>query len=250
MQSTQNTSRIGLYFFLGIGLCLLAAGLKVLAAWAVETYLYALPVVGGLLTSLEIIEISNLLLFLLLGLGLGAATYYLPATWGLLPRLLLLVLALPLIFSVGYMTRYGLWLERVAQQSGLSRTEAQAMTDEFLERETGHSGNWGFYRYTARVTQPPVQPNRLDPASADEVERLQTELSRYSGLQSGIFAFLFKSAGWWIRLLYLLLAGFVGLVYFFKGQLWADRRRQRRAQAAKQAAAKAAPPSSNQDKPH
>ncbi|MEO0457021.1 MAG: hypothetical protein AAF152_10650 [Cyanobacteria bacterium P01_A01_bin.114] len=231
MQSTQKktvlkTSRIGLYFFVGIILCLSAAGLKVLATWAVETYLYALPVIGGILTSVELVEVSNLIIFVLLGLGLGAATVYLPHTWGLWPRLILLAIAVPMIFSVSYITRYGLWVQRVAERSGISETEAVTMTDSFLERETGHTGKWGFYRYTARVTQPPTQPNRLDPVAGNEIVLLQNELARYSGMKVGIFAFFFNRAGWLIRLLYLLVSVFFGIVYFFKGQLWADRRRR------------------------
>ncbi|MEM8807890.1 MAG: hypothetical protein AAGF01_17860 [Cyanobacteria bacterium P01_G01_bin.38] len=231
MQSTpkkavRKPARIGLYFFVGIILCLAAAGLKVLATWAVETYLYALPVVGGVLTSLEVVEVSNLILFVLLGLGLGAATVYLPNTWGLWARLALFAIAVPLIFSVSYITRYGLWVKQVAARSGIPETEAVSLTDSFLQRETGHSGKWGFYRYTARVTQPPTQPNRLDPVAGDEIVLLQNELARYSGVEVGLFAFLFDKAGWCIRLLYLLVSVFFGIVYFFKGQLWADRRRR------------------------
>ena len=221
----RRSSRIDLYFLFGLILCLGSVGLKVLATWAAETYLYSIPVIGGMLTSLEIVEVSNLFVFMLLGLGLGAVTLCLPDTWELWSRLALLIVAMPVVFSASYITRHDLWVQRVATRAGISQAEAFVITDAFLEKETGHKGSWGFYHYTARVTQPPSQPHQLDPTAGDEMILLQNELARYSGVKSGVFSFLLNSAGWGIRLVYILLSVFLGLVYFFKGKLWADSRR-------------------------
>jgi hypothetical protein len=225
MTSRKQTHRVELYFLSGIALCLLMVALKALAAWITETYVYTLPLIGGVLTSLEIAEMANLVIFVILGVGLGALTLYLPTNWTLVPKLTLLMASLPLILSTGYIVRHSLWVRQVADRAGLSPDQAQAATNDFLERETGRGGNWGFYQYTARVSQPPTQLTNLQALSSEEMATLQGQLSQYSGSSSNLFTFIFNRVGWGVRLIYLLLSGFLGLFYFFKGKLWADRQR-------------------------
>ena len=74
MRSHPKNYRIVLYFLIGLTLCLATIGLKVIATWAVETYLYALPLVGGLFASLELVEVTTVILAALLAVSLGALT--------------------------------------------------------------------------------------------------------------------------------------------------------------------------------
>ena len=97
MKSRQG--HVGLYCLLGTLACGFAIACKLAFVWGVDSYLYSLPVIGGVLASLEVAEVISPILLALLGLALGALTYYLPVETGLGVRLLLLGLALPLVLS-------------------------------------------------------------------------------------------------------------------------------------------------------
>ena len=116
------------------------AGIRGAIAWAAETRLYPIPIAGGLLKSIEIAELSNVLIFALYGLGLGMATVHLPPLRRFLSRagvmLAMLTLAVGL-FCVSYGVRQHLWIQQVAAQASISFAEAQTMTNEFLETTIG-----------------------------------------------------------------------------------------------------------------
>ncbi|MEM9978554.1 MAG: hypothetical protein AAF808_13090, partial [Cyanobacteria bacterium P01_D01_bin.2] len=83
----------------------------------------------------------------------------------------------------------------------------------------------------AARAKPPIRLDSLEMAT--EVDSLQNQLSDLGRRQTGLlglafslYNWLFSNAGWGIRAAYALLSGFVGLSYFYKGQLWADRRRR------------------------
>ncbi|MEM9264828.1 MAG: hypothetical protein AAGA46_04830 [Cyanobacteria bacterium P01_F01_bin.13] len=195
--------------------------------------MYALPIVGGVLASLEIAEIASPILLALLGLALGALTYYLPAGVNLGIRLIFLGLALPLVLLLGHKVRHNLWLKEVAAQESISLPQAQQVADGFLQRETSKSGSVGFYWYTATRATPPNRLSNLE--TTDDVNSLQNQLTDLGRRQTGllglafsIYNWLFNHAGWGIRAAYALLSGFLGLSYFYKGQQWANRRRLQR----------------------
>jgi hypothetical protein len=225
-QPSQRSVRLGRYFLIGLALCLLTIGLKILVVWATETYLYSIPWVGGFLGSLEFLELSNLILLAMLGFGLGAATYYLPEHWPTLQKQILLFATIPLLIGMSAFTRHALWVQRVGLQANLSPTLAAETTNRFLKRETDHQGSLGFYYYTAKVTEPPTQLRSLESTQSGLSDQgLQTELNdlaRSGQTQFGLLSFLFNNVGWGIRLIHLLLAIFIAMVYFFKGQLWSD----------------------------
>ncbi|NEQ50099.1 MAG: hypothetical protein F6K11_08210 [Leptolyngbya sp. SIO3F4] len=233
-KSRQMKSRhghIGLYCLLGIFACGLTIACKLAIVWGVDTYLYSLPIVGGVLASLEIAEIASPILLALLGLTLGALTYYLPTELNQGLRLLLLALTLPLVLLLGHKVRHNIWLNQVATQESLSISQSQQVTDTFLQRETSKSGSAGFYWYTATRATPPTRLNNLE--TINDVSPLQEQLTELGRRQTGalglafsIYNWLFKHAGWGIRAVYALLSGFMGASYFFKGQLWADRQRR------------------------
>jgi hypothetical protein len=224
----NRQARIGRYVALSLGFCLLVVVLKAVVTWLCETYFYSLPWLGGLLSSLEIVEVTNGLLFAGLGFGLGAAAvYYLPAAWHLVPRLAPLVVALPLIFGTTALTRHAMWVQRVARQAGVSRATAQKATSAFLQQETGNAGSWGFYCYTARGEQLPTQLSSLEPLLPEEKALLQGELGRYQDGAGALLVFVFNQIGWLLRCGYLVFTALMGLVYFYKGQRWASQRQQK-----------------------
>lgn len=230
MKSKSRRRHLGFYCVLGVLACGLAIACKLLFVWGFDTYIYSLPIVGGVLASLEIVEITSPVIMALLGLTLGALTYYLPADLNIGPRLVLLILAMPLVLLLGHKVRHNLWINRVSTEESVSLSQAQQLTDTFLDKETSKSGSLGFYWYTAEQATPPTRLSSLE--TADDANLLQNQLTDFGRRQTGllglafsIYNWLFAQAGWGIRALYALLSGFMGLSYFYKGQRWAERRR-------------------------
>lgn len=232
MNVTSHQRQLGLYWLLGILACGFAIASKLVLVWGVDTYLYSLPIVGGVLASLEIVEIASPILLALLGLTLGALTYYLAPDMGMGLRLLLLGLAFPLVLLLGHPIRHSLWVKQVGTQENLSLTQARQVTDTFLQRETSQSGSLGFYWYTASQAKPPVRLRNVE--VLNENSSLQTQLTELGKRQTGLlrlafglYTWLFNYAGWGLRAIYALLSGFVGLSYFYRGQHWATAKRRR-----------------------
>ncbi|MEO0537007.1 MAG: hypothetical protein AAF215_24505 [Cyanobacteria bacterium P01_A01_bin.123] len=201
--------------------------LKVGITWASETHLYSIPIVGGLLKSLEIVELSNILVFALLGLGLGMTTIFLSYLHNKLKVLAILLVMMVLasgVFCLGYATRQHIWIQQVADEASISFAQAKTVTNDFLTAETGSNGFWGFYRYTTQVPILPIKTSEIASLTDDE-KWFRSELTRFSGLEPGIFSRMFSIAGWGIRGFYMALAGFTFIIYYFKGLDWVEHRR-------------------------
>jgi hypothetical protein len=63
---------------------------------------------------------------------------------------------------------------------------------------------------------------------AEDQKWFRSELTRFSGIEPGVFSMIFDGAGWGIRIFYMVLALLTGLIYFFKGLAWADVARLRK----------------------
>lgn len=194
--------------------------------WAAELFLHPLPIAGGLLRSLELVELSVIPLFALLGFGVGAASRLLPAKTSLAVKMLPLVVILPLVFFSSYGFRYHLWLNQIATQADLPREQVAAMADVALERESGSAGFWGYYRTTTRMPILPATGAELQRMTEDQ-NWFRSELTRFSGIEPGVFSMIFDGAGWGIRIFYMVLAAATGLIYVLKGVAWADTQRLR-----------------------
>ncbi|MBE9078131.1 hypothetical protein IQ241_12655 [Romeria aff. gracilis LEGE 07310] len=229
--SDPRAQRIALYFLLGLSLSALLAVAKAALAWAAATYLYSLPYAGGFLKSVELVEISNLLIFLLLGLGIGAATRYLPQSWPMQAKVALLVVVTPLVFSASYVMQQALWVRQVAERAEISPTESRQLTNGFLRREVGSGGFWGFFSLSTQMTDLPTQPEILQTQLTDNPNVVvENELAKYEEFQSSLISVAFRAVGWAIRLMYITIAALAAAIYYAKGQLWADQRRQAKAE--------------------
>ncbi|NEQ32341.1 MAG: hypothetical protein F6K04_15290 [Leptolyngbya sp. SIO4C5] len=223
MRSSQ-IKNIALFLLCLLALPLLLAGVKVAIAWAAERYIYSVPWIGGLLKSLEIVELSNIVVFALLGLGLGAATIFLPKLRGVAPKVGIMLLVFILaagVFSASYVTRQHLWIQRIADRSDISLAAAENLTNDLLMTQVGDRGFWGFYRYTTQVPVLPTDADDLKNLAAEE-KWVRSELTRFSGVEPGVFSRVFRLAGWGIRIFYMLLAAVTVLIYFLKGTHWAE----------------------------
>ncbi|MFK8184619.1 MAG: hypothetical protein AB8B99_14705 [Phormidesmis sp.] len=219
-------ARIPLFFTVGIGLSLLAGGLKAIAAGLSEGYLYSLPWMGGFLRSIELAEISNLVVFAFLAGGIGAATIWLPRQWNAWAKIGLLLAVSPFVFSASYVMQQRLWVQQVAERSNISYPEAQKLTNDFLKRQTGSGGFFGFYPYSTEVAELPTSRASLEKQSSSNPSQLLTkELSSYNDPRADLVAFVFERVGWLLRFMYMAIAALTSLIYYFKGREWVDARR-------------------------
>lgn len=202
------------------------AGLKVIFAGLAEAYLYTLPLLGGFLRSIELAEISNLLVFALLASGLGAATFLLPRKWNNWAKMSLLLVVSPFVFSASYLMQQHMWIQRVATRADISYNEARDITNAFLKRDAGIGGFWGFYSFSTEVAELPTLRKSLESERANPSKLLADELSGYKDPRADAVAYVFARVGWLMRFMYMNLAALTGLIYYFKGQEWAENKRR------------------------
>ncbi len=227
MPLESKRSRVALFFAIGFGLGMLMAALKAAIAWATHTYLYSVPWIGGFLKSIELTEISNLLVFAILGAGIGAATALLPSHWDHKAKLALLLAVSPFVFCASYMMQQSLWIQQVADQSNLSYRDARNLTNDYLEREVGSGGFFGFYPFSTQLAELPVRAESLRAEeSLNPNELLSEELSSYNDPRADFAAYVFERIGWLIRFMYMAIAALTGIIYYFKGYAWAKNRPQ------------------------
>jgi hypothetical protein len=223
--SSKTSKRLLRYFCATILLIVCMVALKGIITWLSEEFVYNLPILGGLLKSLELMEVTNVIVFAILGVCLGAFTFWLPREWKLLPKILPLLVAVPLVFMTGYAVRYHLWIQEVAAQSELLPAQAQQITDTLMYDATGQRGLFGFFNYTVQVPILPTDLRSLQTVDEDD-KFFRSELTRFSGLEPGLFSMIFTVTGWGIRTFYTLLAAITALIYFVKGLVWANNARQ------------------------
>lgn len=223
-QTPSKTSLLLRYALATVLVIIGMMALKGAVAWASETFVYTLPILGGLLKSLELMEVTNVVIFAILGVSLGAFTLWLPRQWNPWLKLVPLVVAVPLVFFTGYAVRHHLWVQQVAVESELLPSQAERVTNALLQQATGNTGVMGFFRYTVQVPILPTDLRALQ--SIDEDDKwFRSELTRFSGLEPGLFTLVFKLTGWGIRFFYTLLAVITASIYFAKGVVWANRNR-------------------------
>ncbi|MBE9140552.1 hypothetical protein IQ254_25695 [Nodosilinea sp. LEGE 07088] len=201
-------------------------GARLLITWAAEEYLHPIPIFGGWFKSLELVELSVILLFAFLGYGLGSASRHLSTKTPLAVKSIVLIVALPLVFFSSYWLRHYLWISQLTAESTLTRQQITALANQALAREGGNQGFWGYYTTTTRMPILPATVSELERMAEDQ-KWFRSELTRFSGIEPGVFSMIFDGAGWGIRLFYMALAFLTAMIYFFKGLAWADVARLR-----------------------
>jgi hypothetical protein len=227
MPTPRPSGNIPQYLLTVFAVTAAVMGLRLLITWAAEIFLHPIPILGGWLKSLEIVELSVIVLFALLGFGLGGASRHLSAKTAVGIKSIALLVALPLVFFSSYWLRHHLWLSQLTAESDLPREQITALANQALSSDGGGGGFWGYYTTTTRMPILPATVAELQ-RMADDQKWFRSELTRFSGIQPGVFSMIFDGAGWGIRLFYMGLAFLTGIIYFFKGLAWADTARLRR----------------------
>ena len=226
--NSASASRIPLFFAIGVGLSVLMAALKAIAFWLTDIYLYDMPWIGGFLKSIEIAEVSNLIVFAILGVGIGAATLLLPEHWNHWLKMAVLIVLGPFVFCASYLMQQHLWIQKVAKRADIPYEQAKNITNGFLKKEAGREGFWGFYPLSTQISELPTLRANLEAGeTTNPSDVLAKELSSYDDPRADAAAFVFERVGWAVRLMYMTIAVLTALIYYFKGHDWAENRRDR-----------------------
>ncbi|HZG39672.1 MAG TPA: hypothetical protein VEZ50_13400 [Nodosilinea sp.] len=227
MPTLRPSANVSRYLLTVVTVTAAVIGVRFLITWAAEVFLHPIPIFGGWLKSLEIVELSVILLFAFLGFGLGSATRHLSVKTPMGLKSIALLVALPLVFFSSYWLRHHLWLSQLTAESTLTRQQITALANQAFSREGGSQGFWGYYTTTTRMPILPATVAELERMAEDQ-KWFRSELTRFSGIEPGVFSMIFDGAGWGIRLFYMALAFLTGVIYFFKGLAEADVARLRK----------------------
>ncbi|TAD78319.1 MAG: hypothetical protein EA001_07890 [Oscillatoriales cyanobacterium] len=197
-----------------------AVGTTAAARWAIawlgETNIYEVAYVGHFLRSLEILELLNLLIFAILGMGAGIAAGMLPPPSGRQLTTLLLAVVVPGLFAISPAMRQEAWVLRAADHQRITPAAARVQIDRFLTKQVGQSGLWGFYTYSARYPELPLAPGQMQeiPAIDRQVKATLANLLRW---ETKAIEQLLEGCTWGVRGFYLLLAVLTTLTHFNQG---------------------------------
>jgi hypothetical protein len=227
MPTPHPSANVVKYLLTVLAITAAVIGVRLLITWAAEVFLHPIPILGGWIKSLELVELSVVVLFAFLGFGLGSATHHLSAKTPVALKSIALLVALPLVFFSSYWLRHQLWLSQLTAEADLTREQITSLANQALVQQGSREGFWGYYTITTRMPILPATVAELERMAEDQ-KWFRSELTRFSGIEPGVFSMIFDGAGWGIRIFYMVLALLTGLIYFFKGLAWGDVARLRK----------------------
>ncbi|MEB3885196.1 hypothetical protein [Lyngbya sp. CCY1209] len=222
-QPFQRLGKFGQYIvcalaYVACGMVLVAIAIvaKVLALQLAHHFVYPIFVFGDLLRGLEIIELLNLLVFAILGMGFGLATALLPTVDSRKISAAFLVILVPVILAIPQIFKYNLWVQDIAREDQIVPDQATAIADSFLERRIGHDGVFGFYLYTGQFPMIPTKQSQME-----DLEKLEKQVNskfvKVSGIPPTIVNWLMGICFWGIRLFYFCVAAITTAAHFKDG---------------------------------
>ncbi|MGB3532035.1 MAG: hypothetical protein WBA13_00800 [Microcoleaceae cyanobacterium] len=223
MQLLKKTQQFSLSILgaCGYGICAvilvsIAATLKVIALILAHNFLYPIFVFGDLLRGLELINLLNLLVFAVVGMGLGLATALLPINNGRKISSGFLIILIPVILAIPQFVKYDLWLNDIVVDDNIPKPQAQQVADSFLKRRINHNGVFGFYIYTGQF---PMVPTRI--SQMQDLEKLEKQVNskfvKFSGIPPALINIIMGICFWGIRLFYFGIAAITAISHFKEG---------------------------------
>jgi hypothetical protein len=199
-----------------VALVSIAVLIKVAALLLADRLLYPILIIGDLFKGIEIVELLNILIFAIVGMGFGLAT------WLLYPKLcrqtsaILLIISVPLIFITTPVVRYNLWLQTVGIEEALSPDQSEKLTNSFLAKRVGNEGFLGFYLYTAQF---PVLPTKQ--VQMNELENFERKVNskfvQLMGIPPGVVGWLMGTCFWGLRFFYFAIGVIATIAHFREG---------------------------------
>ncbi len=223
MHLFNKLGRVGLYIISAIGyvasgtiLVGIAVLLKVTALILAHKYLYPIFIFGDLLRGLELIDLLNILVFAILGMGFGIATALLPSQAGRKISAAFLVILVPVIIAIPQFTKYDLWVSDIAADDNISQAEAKTLADSFLEKRVKHTGVFGFYLYTGQFPMVPTRATQMEDLTKLE-KQVNSKFVKFSGIPPTVVNWLMAICFWGIRIFYFAVAVVTTISHFKEG---------------------------------
>ncbi|MDB9512184.1 hypothetical protein PN499_13405 [Kamptonema animale CS-326] len=204
------------YVVCTVALVSIAILIKVAALLLADRLLYPIFIVGDLFKGIEVVELLNILVFAILGMGFGVATVLLYQKLGRQTSAILLIISVPLIFISTPVVRYNIWLQTVGVEETLSPEQAEKLTNSFLNKRVGNDGFLGFYLYTAQFPILPtkqVQMNDLD----NFEKKVNSKFVQLTGVPPTIVSWLMATCFWCLRIFYFSIAAIATISHFREG---------------------------------
>ena len=189
---------------------------KIISVKLADKFLYNLILFGDFLRGIEIVELFNIIIFAVVGMGFGLVTIFLPKYLGRYVSTILLIIFVPIIFLTTQIVRYDIWVEQVAENEKLSFNQAELIINSFLSQRVGNNGIYGFYLYTAEF---PVLPDRkVEINNLDRLEKsLNSKFVRLIGVPPGVIYWTMSLCFWVIRIFYFVIAVVTTIFHFREG---------------------------------
>lgn len=222
----QLLFRTCLYIASTISIVAIAIYTKFLSELIGDEILYKIPLLGDLLLSLEIIELLNILVFAILGIGFGVATILLPRMFANRVSLILLLILVPLIYSSSIFFKYQAWVQNFSINENISYEQSQKITDTFLDDKIKKKSVLGFYLYTASFPVIPAKEKDMietDALMHNTQQRIHNVFSYVNEvLNKNYFTktridLLFQLRGWILRFFYFVISTFTAIANFKTG---------------------------------
>ncbi|MEA5522507.1 MAG: hypothetical protein WAN66_18660 [Limnoraphis robusta] len=223
MQLIHQLGRVGLYMISALGyvacgaiLFGIAIAIKIIALTLAHRYLYPIFIFGDLLRGLELIDLLNLLVFAVVGMGFGLATALLPSQAGRKISAAFLVILVPLILAIPQYVRYNLWIEDISTEDQISQSAAISLGDSFLESRVNHPGVFGFYLYTGQFPMIPTKASQMEDLTKLE-KQVNSRFVKVSGIPPTVVTWLMGICFWGIRIFYFCVAVVTTVAHFKDG---------------------------------
>lgn len=229
MQFAQLLGRILLYIIGGLAYIISAAiivgiaiAAKIVAVEIADRLLYSIIVFGDLLRGIEIVELFNIVVFALVGMGFGLATGFLPSNIGRKLSAGFLIVLVPIIFMTTQVVRYDIWLNEVAYNENISIERSARIANDFLNNRVGEEGIIGFYVYTGQFPILPTNKKQMKEVFFLE-NNANSKFVQVTGVPPGIISFTMSLCFWSIRGFYFLVAIVSTIGHFREGAKIAKR---------------------------
>ncbi|MFB2835008.1 hypothetical protein [Floridanema evergladense] len=214
--------RLLIYIFVICSLIVFTVSLKLIANFVGEELIYNIMIIGEFIAVFQVVEFANIIIFAVLGMGFGLASVILPKICQLKTSAILLIILVPLIFSITPFLKYNSWLEEVASNQNLTYQQAQTLTNSFLKSRVNLDGFFGFYSYSAQF---PVLPRtKKEMILAVKLEKkVRTEINSLTrakdvNLSQQSISILLAAGNWAIRFFYFSLSLLTTIAHFHIGR--------------------------------
>ncbi|OCR01968.1 hypothetical protein BCD67_05665 [Oscillatoriales cyanobacterium USR001] len=204
------------YIICTVALVSIAVFIKVAALLLADKLLYSIFIIGDLFKGIEIVELLNILIFAILGMGFGVATWLLYPKLGRQTSAILLIISVPLIFISTPVVRYNLWLQTVGLEEVISPNQAEKLTNSFLDKRVGNQGFIGFYLYTAQFPILPTKKVQMDDLENFE-KKVNSKFVQLIGIPPTFVTWLMAISFWCLRIFYFFIAAIATIAHFREG---------------------------------